>query len=179
MKRKLLLKSFLSPGDIVLLTAAVRDLHRQYPGEFLTDVRTSCPELWENNPFLTPLDEHDPRVEVIECHYPLINRCNQAPYHCIHGFIEYLNDCLDLQIRPDLFHGDIHLSEQETGWFSQVHELTGDDTPFWIIASGGKFDVTIKWWDVARYQEVVDHFRDAIQFVQVGESAHYHPPLRG
>ena len=41
--RKLILRNFQSPGDIVMLTAAVRDLHRAHPGEFLTDVRTSFP----------------------------------------------------------------------------------------------------------------------------------------
>ena len=48
--RRLILRNFQSPGDIVMLTAAVRDLHLTYPGEFVTDVRTSCPELWESNP---------------------------------------------------------------------------------------------------------------------------------
>src|SRR5580658_10110743 len=37
--RKLILNNYQSPGDIVMLTAAVRDLHRTYPGDFLTDVR--------------------------------------------------------------------------------------------------------------------------------------------
>ena len=57
--RKLILRNFQSPGDILMLTAAVRDLHRCHPGEFLTDVRTSCPELWHHNPHLTPLSEDD------------------------------------------------------------------------------------------------------------------------
>ena len=30
-RRKLVLRNFQSPGDIVMLTAAVRDLHRAYP----------------------------------------------------------------------------------------------------------------------------------------------------
>ena len=42
MKSRLILKSFQSPGDIVMLTAAVRDLHAAYPGRFQTDVRTSA-----------------------------------------------------------------------------------------------------------------------------------------
>ncbi len=37
-------KCNLSLGDIVVLTAAVRDLHAQYPGFFTTDVRTSFRE---------------------------------------------------------------------------------------------------------------------------------------
>ncbi len=63
--RRLILKNGYSPGDVVMLTAAVRDLHYWYPGQYLTDVRTHCPELWENNPYITPLDEGDPGVEVI------------------------------------------------------------------------------------------------------------------
>ena len=51
MAQKLILKNLLSPGDIVALTAAVRDLHKCYPDQFITDVRTPCPHLWENNLF--------------------------------------------------------------------------------------------------------------------------------
>jgi ADP-heptose:LPS heptosyltransferase len=177
-KRKLILKNFLSPGDLVMLTAAVRDLHRLYPGKFLTDVRSSCPELWEHNPYLTPLLETDPGVEQIECHYPLIDRSNEAPVHCIHGFTDFLSAQLGMEVRPTLFQGDIHLSAEEQRWKSTVHELAGRDLPFWIINAGGKFDFTIKWWDWQRYQRVIDHFRGKILFVQVGEIGHYHPPLR-
>ena len=161
-----------------MLTAAVRDLHRCHPGRFLTDVRTSCPELWENNPHLTSLSETARDVEQIDCHYPLINRCNEAPYHCIHGFTEFLSDRLKLNLRPTFFGGDIHLSHAERRWKSIVHELSGIDLPFWIVNAGGKFDFTIKWWDWRRYQKVIDHFRGKILFVQVGEIGHYHPPLR-
>ena len=76
--KKLILRNLLSPGDIVMLTAALRDLHKCYPREFVTDVRTSCPELWDHNPYLTPLDEADPSVEVIDCDYPLIGQSNQT-----------------------------------------------------------------------------------------------------
>lgn len=37
--RKLILKNHQSPGDVMMLTAAVRDLHACQPGKFLTDVR--------------------------------------------------------------------------------------------------------------------------------------------
>src|ERR1019366_10243780 len=177
--RKLILKCGLSPGDIVMLTAAVRDLHHCYPGQFGTDVRTLCPDLWEHNPHLTSLSANDPEAEQIDCLYPLIDRCNESPYHCLHGFIEFLNDRLHLAIKPTVFKGDIHLSGQERAWYSQVREVTGEDTPFWIIAAGGKHDLTIKWWQAERYQEVVTHFRGRIQFVQVGGDGHHHPKLKG
>lgn len=162
-----------------MLTAAVRDLHHCYPNRFETDVQTSCPQLWDFNPYLTPVAETDPGVQLIDCDYPLIHRCNETPYHCLHGYIEFLNDRLNLAIKPTAFKGDIHIADVEKSWCSQVHELTGEDTPFWIIVSGGKYDLTIKWWDARRYQQVVDHFRGRIQFVQVGNMQHYHPKLDG
>jgi ADP-heptose:LPS heptosyltransferase len=177
--RKLILRNFQSPGDIVMLTAAVRDLHVTYPGEFLTDVRTSAPALWENNPYLTPLSESDPDATVVDSEYPLIHRSNDVPYHFIHGFIEHLNDRLGTSIRPTRFHGDIHVSALEKSWFSQVEEILGRPIPFWIVAAGGKYDYTIKWWGQDRFQSVVDYFRGGILFVQIGEDGHRHPPLDG
>jgi len=161
-----------------MLTAALRDLHKAYPRRFATDVRTACPAIWENNPYLTPLVENDPEVIKLDCHYPLIHRSNRAPYHFIHGFIEYLNEKLDLRIRPTLFRGDLHLAPIEKLWISQVEEIVKETIPFWIVVAGGKRDYTVKWWQTARYQEVVDHFADRIAFVQVGEKGHEHPPLR-
>ncbi len=176
---KWIFENWLSPGDIVMLTAAIRDLHHAYPGRFVTDVRTSCPALWENNPWITPLDKSEPGVKSMVCHYPLIHRSNEAPYHFIHGFIEYLNDQLNLKIRPTEFRGDIHLAQQEQSFPPLLREALGDEKPYWIIAAGGKYDYTIKWWHRRRWQEVVDLLHGQVTFVQVGEKGHYHPPLRG
>jgi ADP-heptose:LPS heptosyltransferase len=176
--RKLILRNCQSPGDILMLTAAVRDLHACYPNQFLTGVATTASELWENNPYITPIDERDPEATIVDCHYPLIHQSDARPYHFVQAFSHYLNEILGLNIKTSLHRGDIHLSEQEKSWMSQVHEITGEDTPFWIVAAGGKYDFTIKWWDTERYQQTIDHFRRRILFVQVGESHHYHPRLR-
>lgn len=176
--RKLILKNSLSPGDILMLTAAVRDLHLSHPGKFQTDVRTPCPALWEHNPFITRLSDKAADVEQIECHYPLVNRSNHLPYHMIHGFRLFLQERLGVNIEPHAFKGDIHLSEAERGWMSQVEETEGLGARFWIIVSGGKYDYTAKWWDPERAQAVVDHFQGSIRFVQCGEANHYHPKLK-
>jgi hypothetical protein len=55
-------------GDIVMLTAAVRDLHAANPGQFETDVRTAADASWENNPHLRRLNEGTPGVEVLDMH---------------------------------------------------------------------------------------------------------------
>ncbi len=162
-----------------MLSAAIRDLHATYPGKYLTDIRTACPDLWENNPHITPIRDDDRSARHIDCDCELLNSCNVAPYHYVHGFTESLSRRLGINIRPTVFRGDIHLSEQEKAWYSQVHEVAGRDMPFWIVLSGGKFDATVKWWEVARFQKVIDHFRGRIQFVQVGDWGHWHPPLKG
>lgn len=177
--QKLILISHLSPGDLVMLTAAVRDLHRCYPGRFLTDVRTGSPELWIHNPHLVPLEVDDPAVRLLPCHYPLIRLSNERPVHFLHGFIDYLNQALDLRIRLTRLAGDIHLSEAEKSLPSVVEQKTGLNLPYWIIVGGGKLDLTIKWWHFRRWQAVVDQFRGRILFAQVGEKHHYHPPLDG
>ncbi len=114
--RKLILKNFQSPGDIVMLTAAVRDLRRNNPGKFLIDVRTSCPALWENNPFITKLDENGPDVQIIDCHYPLVHKSNEVPRHFLEGFMDFLSKRLDVRIVPTEFKGDIYLTEAEKQW---------------------------------------------------------------
>ena len=128
--------------------------HRAHPRRFLTDVRTSCPDLWENNPWITPLDEKDPGVRKLRCDYPLVHRSNEAPVHFIHGFTEFLSRKLGVPIQPTQFKGDLHISDLEKSWYSQVRELLGEDVPFWIVVSGGKFDFTAKWWDPRRTQQV-------------------------
>jgi ADP-heptose:LPS heptosyltransferase len=177
--RKLILSNFQSPGDLVMLTAAVRDLHLRYPGCFHTDVRSPCPQLWEHNPYITPIAHSESGVESIDCEYPLIHRSNSEPWHFLHGFIDFLNHKLDLGIELTAFKGDIHLAPREKEWISQVQEITGIKVPFWIVNAGGKLDYTIKWWDHARYQAIVNRFRGRILFVQVGESHHHHPRLEG
>ncbi len=177
--RKLILHNLQAPGDIVMLTAAVRDLHLAHPGRFTTDARTSCQALWEHNPYITSIPDADDQATRIECNYPLINQCNDRPFHFIHGFIQDLAQKLGVEIPPTAFKGDIHLAPQEKKWMSQVQEITRAPVPFWIIVAGGKQDFTIKWWTAARWQQVVDHFRGRILFVQVGEARHVHPPLDG
>ncbi len=174
--RKLILRNAQSPGDIVMLTAAVRDIQVRYPGRFLIDVRTSCGDLWRHNPRLTRLDENDPEVEVIECKYPLVNRSNQEPWHFLHAFSAFIGEKLGLTINPTAMSGEIHLSDEERAQ-STVETLSGSRAPYWVVVAGGKFDLTTKWWSNHRYQAVVDHFLGKIRFVQVGESKHHHPGL--
>ncbi|NBR91083.1 MAG: hypothetical protein EBS68_14460, partial [Rhodobacteraceae bacterium] len=175
MTHDLILRSKLSLGDHVVLTAAVRDLMAAHPGRFRVDVDTPHPELWAHNPHLTPLASG----RVVDMSYTAaVHRSNTVPLHFLHGYRQHLEQVLGVSIPPGPFHGDIHLSWQERQWKSQVEEIEGAGTRFWIIVAGGKTDFTAKWWEQARWQAVVDHFKGRIRFVQVGAKEHHHPPLR-
>jgi ADP-heptose:LPS heptosyltransferase len=176
--KRLILRSFQSPGDVLMLTAAVRDLHRAHPGQYQTDVRTSADALWENNPNLTRLREGEPGVEQLDMHYPLVHQSSQRPYHFIHGYAQFLEQHLQVQIPITRFQADIHLAEHEKLLPAGLADH-GIHEGFWIVVGGGKKDFTAKWWNPASYQKVIDHFQGAIQFVQCGEAGHWHPPLDG
>ncbi len=96
--RRFIFRSFQSPGDVLMLTAAVRDLHQAQPGQFQTDVRTSADALWQNNPYLTKFQEGAAGVETLDMHYPLVHQSNQRPYHFLHGYVQYLEQQLNLRI---------------------------------------------------------------------------------
>lgn len=178
-QQKLILRHHTSPGDIVTLTAAVRDLHKCYPGWFQTDIRTSCDGLFDFNPNITKIGDKDPEATVIECHYHLIHESGHRGLHFLFGFIEFLRDRLAL---PRLYltecKGDIYLSNEEKNWKNQVAQHFGWDGPFTLINAGRKADFTAKFWGHENWQKVVDLCPE-VKFVQVGESKQHHPPLTG
>lgn len=177
--RKVIIESKLGLGDIVMLTSAIRDLYIAHPGQFLIDVRTPFPLLWINNPYITRLKDSDPEVERITANYPLVNHSRTVPYHFIHGYRKDLEKKLGVSIEPTEFKGDIHLSEREKTEkrFVDQFGVTGD---YWLIQAGGKLKSwSSKLWHPDYWQDVVDHFKGKITFVQCGTNKpfHFHPKL--
>lgn len=171
----ILLTNYQSPGDILMLTACVRDLKKAHP-EINILVNTSAMELWENNPYIiTDLSKVNRVDKLIEMHYPLINTSTQGAHHFIHGFTQYLEKQLNLVIPVTDFCADIHLSESEKN-SSFVHDNVGDK-PYWLIDAGYKNDFTCKMWEFQRFQDVVNATKDRINWVQIGSVQHNHKLL--
>lgn len=177
--RRIILRSGFPPGDIVLLTAALRDLHFSHPGRFLTDVRTRHAALWRHNPLITPLQEGGRGVRTVDCGFRLVDWSNEIPRHALNAFPEFLSRALGVPFRPVLFQGDIYLSDRERRAPSEVERRVGRAMPFWLLSAGGKHDNTIKWWHTPGWQAVVDALRDRVLFVQVGAKTDHHPRLDG
>jgi len=184
-KRKLIFKNFQAPGDIVMMTAAIRDLHMNFPNKYITDVRTNSMPIWESNRYITKLNENDPDVEVHNLEYNLIHQSNQGPFHFSEGFTEHLEEILGVRIRRRIGRGHIEIGKDEDGWGRTERESWfgeygySSETQYWILNAGYKNDFTCKMWPKERYQQIVDHYRGKILFVQIGHASHNHPDLDG
>jgi len=176
--QKLILRNFQSPGDLVMMLYAITSLHRTYPGEYVTDVRSAAPGIFEYNPIITPIKSGELGAQTIDMHYPHINSSNTHPHRFSTAFTAFLAEKLARPISPTEFAGVIPISAEEQSWFSSVREQLGRDVPYWILNAGHKSDFTAKAWDFTRYQEVVTRFPD-IWFVQIGSPEHIHPELKG
>ena len=168
----ILLINHQSPGDILMLTACVRDLKKVMP-DITIGVQTSAMELWENNPNIKK--DYGRADRIIQMNYPLIHKSTQGAHHFIHGFHQYLEEKLNTRIPVTDFCVDVYLSEEEKK-SSFVVDNVGDK-PFWIIDAGHKMDFTCKMWEFARFQEVVNRTKDRINWFQIGSSKHVHTPL--
>lgn len=178
MPQHILLRNFQALGDIVMLTASIRDLHKCYPGQYVTSVETSCDELWNNNPYVFRGDLRSDTV-TIDCHYPLIHLSDSRPLHFLHGFTTYIGDCLGKTIDVTEFRGDIHLSASERDELRLKHDFSVVPDSYWLVVAGGKRDATTKIWPQRYWQEVIDSCKSQVTFVQVGSHQDLHPNLEG
>lgn len=177
--KKIIFENPLAPGDIIVSTCAIRDLHLAHPGKFKTDIRvpTGAEQIFEHNPYITPIDDNDKDAERIRMDYPDIHNSGWSGRPFVTAHTLFLEERLKLKIPLTSLRPDIHLSQDEKLWPSPVlaeHGYTGD---YWIINAGVKNDYTLKAYH--RYQEVVDLLKGKVQFVQVGQLEHDHPPLEG
>lgn len=177
-QKKIILKNHQSPGDIVMMTYAIKALHEQYSKQFITGVDTFFGAVFEGNPYVQDLNPKDPMVRILNMEYPTIHHSNQKAYHFVNSFIYDLSHKLHIHLEPTDWSGAIWITPEEQSWFSQVHDNLNCDPPFWIINAGHKWDYTAKAWDFTRYQTVVDSFPN-VTFVQIGNPEHHHPALHG
>lgn len=177
---RLLLRNYQSPGDTLMLTAAVRNLRLSgvWPGEVY--VSTPDSDLWKGNPDINGFIPRDwigqiPTFfdKIIDCEYPLIHESNTAGKHFVYGFTEHLAGVLGKDIPVVQKRGVICLSDIEK---STRPAMLPDK--YWVMVAGGKYDYTAKWWPQSHWNEVVSLCPN-ITFVTVGDSSHFHPGVIG
>lgn len=176
-ERALILKNSLSPGDVLVMTAAVYSLHRQHPGRFLTAVETTADALFEGNPDIVSKERaYEEGGQLLEMHYPAVHQSNQRGIHMMAGYCEWLEDRLGVKVPLLTNRPMLYVRYREKTWINQVAE-TGDEQPFWLLNAGVKQDYQAKQYP--HYQKVVDLLQGRVRFVQIGERHHLHRPLTG
>ena len=176
--KKLVIRNTQAPGDIIVLSAAIRDLHRCHPGEYETSVSVSkgAEQVYWHNPDVKqclPMANYKvAEAQTFVAKYPLIHKSNQQQVHFLWGFIRYMNEQLHTKIKLTDFRPAIYLSDEEKA------ERPFPD-PYWVFLSGGKTDFVTKIWDQRYWQEVIDALRGRVNFVQLGGGSKnhiYHEP---
>jgi len=183
-KRRFILQHHRSPGDLVCLSALMRDIHVAYPGKYETDFDTSVEPIWANSPYITRLWNHQPKTprievpgaEMIQCQYRQgLTVSNTEAVHFCHWFHRDFEQTTGIHVPPSKPYGDIHLSEHEKA----TPPVKGR---YWLLLSGGKSDFTIKVWLTSYFQQVVDAIGElGLGVVQTGAAyaGHWHPVLYG
>ena len=184
--QQLILVTPLCPGDLLTLTAAIESLHQTYPGEYLTDVRTNHPAIWQGNPHITPIADGTPGARSIQMHYPSINSSNQVNQPFLAGYTDYLSTQLGRPLRLTTARPSLYLTAAEerltpAALWPDAPDLSPaalGGRRLWLVNAGIKSDYTCKQWPVEYYQAVVDATQDKIAWAQIGLARDNHPRLR-
>lgn len=178
-KKAIVLVNKLCPGDIVVLTAAIRSLHLAYPNQYEVFTDTYYPAVFDNSPDVvaTASSEIPQDAQRIEISYPLINESNMVNYHFMHAYVKDLREKIE---RPfDLMTNRPHLYLSDEEKSEKILERFGIKKPFFVMNAGFKDDYPTKYWGHQNYQELVDRCRGIVPFVQVGDRNAHHPILNG
>lgn len=173
---RLYLRNYQCPGDALVMTAALESLHRQYPGEYVVGVETTCQEIWQNNPGVSPVPAY--QSQIIDMQYPAVHQAGSRHCHFMQGFCEYLGTKIGRPLPLLVNRPSLYLTDDEK---NNPLEVVKDIGPYCVLNAGHKMDFTAKFGGSGLWQRVVDHFRGRLTFVQVGEANQYHlhKPLDG
>ena len=176
-KRRIILRNRLSPGDVLVMSVAIRALNKAHSDKFEIDVDTPCNEIFEHSPYL---NRSTAAGQVIDMHYPEIHKSGASGRHFSDGHRKYLEEVLEVKIPRVGLLPDIFLTQDEKLWPSPVLKKLDYDGQYWVINAGSKSDYTLKQYH--RWQEVVDLWAQkfpGIKLVQIGQAEHNHKPLSG
>lgn len=180
--KKIIFKSMMAPGDVLMLQLAVRELHKCYPNLFETDIVSPYPEITYNNPLLTKLITNgmkDADAEIIDVGYDTeFKQSKFSGRHFSDGYITDINEKLGLDIRKANMYPSIYLKPEEMNK-DEIREKYGLPTRFWIFNAGIKSDIPLKSWRLENWKEVIRWLSEKTYLVQVGSHAHIHPEFEG
>ena len=169
--RNIILSFYKGLGDEVLLTGIIKEIKTFYP-HFNVYVISYYPDLWKYNPYITHLTPSDLQLEkhsILQEFYP--------KEHTLISFIrKVVERSINAPIPCILSRGEIYLDKDEKKK-KPFSSLVNYQQPVFILNIEGVLLWRTKWWIPEYAQKVIDHFKNKIQFVQIGSSRFYHTHL--
>ena len=181
---KLPLRNLRRPGDVIAMTASIRDLQRQYPMQFDVSVHSFYPELFEGNPHVVSATKVGVDAEPDGCLAmspdAIGGGTRQGKMHYIEAYHRQISNYANKPVTCGRLAPDLHLGREEmASWPGPIYGHYGFTGKYWVVFSGGAKEPDVKWWPTEYYQAVVDAFKDTTVFVQAGAKNGHHPPLDG
>jgi ADP-heptose:LPS heptosyltransferase len=178
--KDLLLRQWQAPGDLVVMTVALRDLHLTYPGMFRTQMNTCYPEVFYKNPYCNKVNSDARGVDVWYKKWK--DAYMETGHHFTDAFIADLDEQLGLHIRKTSIWPEIYLTDDEMD--PKYIEKFGIEKPYWLINAGIKIDIPLKQYPPFYWQSVIynlnrERNKFGIPLVQVGHSHDLQPEFDG
>ncbi len=173
--KRVWLSHTISPGDSMVLTAAIESVGYYSPLTYTFKVQCSSREVFVNNPHCSdfPRDQAD---LVIEAHYPDFAERNWRDVRYLQGYTHFLGEKLGLKLKCAVPSPRLYFSPAELAAPRLI------DEPYVVINSGYKKDGTLKNWGIQNWIEVSNWIQSqGLKVVQVGTTSphHVHKPLPG
>ena len=161
-------------GDVVLMTALIRDIHLAYPGKYLISASSNFSNVWFNNPYIVDKAQNTQAKPVdigwgraIRSHGYTDWPQGRTQRHILAWYHQVFFEQTKIKVPVTDPWADLHLGSDELEPIVQGR--------YWVIVAGGKSDVTVKHWRLDRAQEVVDKLLEkGIRCVQVGAVGRMH-----
>ena len=165
--QKLYLEALHSVGDMVVLSAAIRDLTLNYPDKYEIHLSTRCHQLFEHNPLITYYKKITNNARINLNYASLMPKKHDQPHHMVGVYHKLLEKHLKIPIPLLKPHGDLYLPD-ELVYKSPV------DGNYWLIMAGGKNSWKTKLWPAEYWQQTVNELdKHGINVVQTGHKPNH------
>jgi len=173
LSKKTIFHQWQAPGDLLMLTVAVRDLHKTYPELMQTGIRCLYPEVFFNNSYVTHFLKEDVPIQYLN-YSEARNILAPIGYHFSDVFIYILNELYGFKIIKTSMRPDIHLTDDEKS--ERFLKRLRIKKPYWLINSGVKHDIPIKGYPPEKWEIIINALLDnGLNLYQVGSHFDLHP----
>jgi len=154
-------------GDILTLTAGVRDFKTAFPNTKV-GVITTAMHIWDHNPHIDHNFKDTDKILDVGPGFAT-NKSNLWNLHMCNAFRVDIENKLKISYTQGAIRPDIWMTEEE---YKRPPLI---DEPYWIFIYGGEPGWPAKQYH--RWQEVINLLKDDIKIVQLGVKGHPYPHL--